>query len=360
MSRSLLSRMIALLVVTLLGLYYILFDAVGITVTNQPYTVHAVLTAAGGIYQDAAVTFRGVQVGKVSAVHLEPTRVVVDMAIKQGTQIPVNATASVKELTAAGEQYMDLVPPTTDPPYLRSGYTIPVDRTSVPVSIGQLLNTVNSLVNSLSASDLNTLSRALAEGLQGAGQDLRSIIMDGSTLFQALQSAAPATANLINSGNQVLSTFNETSDGFAQFSHNLNLLSQQLVQSNSDLVNLLQNGAAISTTGNQFLSQNAGPTISLLQDLGTLSNLSFVREPAFQALFEVLPLFSQDIASTSTNGQIRFELTFNYDHTVCPYSTTMVEPTSLVVQADLTQNCSRQAPDLLQRGADKAPAPPQG
>ena len=353
--------MIALLVVTLVGLYYILFDAVGITVTNQPYTVHAVLTTAGGIYQDAAVTFRGVQVGKVSAVHLEPTSVVVDMAINHGTKIPDNVTASVKELTAAGEQYMDLVPPAADPPpYLRGGYTIPVNRTSVPVSIGQLLNTVNSLVNSLSASDLNTLSRALAEGLQGAGQDLRSIIVDGTTLLEALQSAAPATANLINSGHQVLSTFNQTSDNFAEFSHNLNLLSQQLAESNSDLVNLLQNGAALSSSGNQFLSQNAGPTINLLQDLGTLSNLSFEREPAFRALFEVLPLFSQDIASTSTNGQIRFELTFNYDHTVCPYSTNMVEPTTLVVQEDLTKNCASQAPDLLQRGADKAPAPPQG
>ena len=360
MTRSLLSRMIALLVVTLVGLYYILFDAVGISVTNQPYTVHAVLTAAGGIYQNAAVTYRGVQVGKVSAVHLEPTQVVVDMAINHGTKIPENVTASVKELTAAGEQYMDLVPPSTDPPYLRGGYTIPVGHTSVPVSIGQLLNTVNSLVNSLSAADLNTLSRALAQGLQGAGQDLRSIIVDGTTLLEALQSAAPATADLINSGNQVLSTFNQTSDNFAAFSHNLNLLSQQLAQSNTDLVSLLQNGAALSTTGDQFLNQNATPTEDVLHDLGTLSNLSFQREPAFQALFEVLPLFSQDIASTSTNGQIRFELTFNYDHTVCPYSTTMVEPTSLVVQADLTRDCGLQAPDLLQRGANKAPAPPQG
>jgi phospholipid/cholesterol/gamma-HCH transport system substrate-binding protein len=360
MSRSVLGRIIGLIVVTLLGLYYILFDAVGIRLTNQPYTIHAILPMGGGIYQDAAVTYRGVQVGKISGVHLQPNEVVIDMAIRHGVKLPENVTASVKELTSAAEQYLDLVPATADPPYLAAGYTIPEERTSIPVSIGHVLNTVNTLVNSLSASDLNTLSRALAEGLQGAGQDLRSIIVDGSTLLQALQSAASGTVNLIDSGNTVLSTFNQTSDNFASFAHNLNLLSQQLAQSNSDLVNLLRNGAALSTTGNQFLSQNAQPTIQLLQDLGTLSNISFERQPAFQALFQVLPLFAQDIAATSTNGQIRFELTFNYDHTVCPYSSTMAEPTSLVVQADLTQNCGRQAPDLLQRGADKAPAPPHG
>ena len=360
MNRSVLSRIVALIVVTLFGLYYILFDAVGIKLTNQPFTVHAVLPAAGGIYQDASVTYRGVQVGKVTGLHLEPNQVVVDMAIRNGEKIPENVTASVKELTAAAEQYLDLVPPNNDPPFLKGGYTIPVDRTTIPVSIGQVLISLNALVNSLSASDLNTLSRALAEGLQGAGQDLRSIISDGTTLFEALESASQGTAQLIDSGNTVLSTFNQTSGDFATFAHNLNLLSQQLAQSNNDLNSLLQNGAVFTTTGNQFLNQNATPAIGLLTDLGDLSNLSFQREPAFQALFQVLPLFAQDIASTSTNGQIRLELAFNYNHTVCPYSSSMVEPTSLVAVADLTKNCGIQAPDLLQRGADKAPAPPQG
>jgi phospholipid/cholesterol/gamma-HCH transport system substrate-binding protein len=360
-NRSVLTRIVALFVVTFFGLYYILFDAVGLKLTNQPFTVHAVLPAAGGIYPDASVTFRGVQIGKVTGLHLEPSRVIVDMAIRHGEKIPQNVTASVKELTAAAEQYMDLVPAGSDPPFLREGYTIPEDRTVIPVSVGQVLISVNALVNSLSASDLNTLSRALAEGLQGAGPNLRSIIDDSSALLEALQSASQGTANLIDSGHTVLSTFDQTSGDFAAFSHNLNLLSQQVAKSNSDLIALLQNGAALSTTGNQFLAANEQSTIGLLQDLGNLTDLNFQREPAFRALFQVLPLFSQDIASTSTNGQIRLELTFNYDHTVCPYSSTMVEPTSLVVEADLTKGCGIQAADLLQRGADKAPAPtPQG
>ncbi|HVA74138.1 MAG TPA: MCE family protein [Acidimicrobiales bacterium] len=367
MSRAILGRIAALLVVTVVGLYYILFDAIGLKITNQPFTIHAVLPAAGGIYSDASVTYRGVEVGKVTAVHLYPGRVVVDMAIRNGEKIPQNVDANVKELTAAAEQYMDLVPApgpsltadttTSDGPYLTRGYTIPQDRTSIPVSIGTLLATVNSLVSSLNPSDLNTLSHALAQGLQGAGDDLRSIIVDGSTLLEALQSATPGTISLIDDGNTVLNTFNQTAGDFADFSHNLNLLSAQVAQSNTDLIKLLQNGAAVSNTANQQLQQYAQPTIGLLADLGDLSNLSFQREPAFRALFQVLPLFATDIASTSTNGQIRFELTFNYNHTVCPYTSTMAEPNSLVAVADLTLNCGVQAPDLLQRGADKAPAP---
>ena len=367
MSRSILGRIIALLAITIFGLYYILFDALGVKATDRPFTVHAVLSAAGGIYPDASVTYRGVEIGKVTGVNLFPDHVVVDMAIDHGQRVPANVDATVRELTAAAEQYMDLVPPpgqtlasaTTGPPgpYLTPGYTIPEGRTSIPVSIGTLLNTVNSLVSGLSPADLNTLSHALAQGLQGAGDDLRSIIVDASTLLKALQAATPGTVELIEAGNTVLNTFNQTSGDFADFSHNLNLLSQQVAQSNSDVIALLQQGATASGTADQFLKQTEEPTIGLLSDLSTLSNISFAREPAFRALFEVLPLFATDIASTSTNGQIRFELAFNYNHTVCPYTSTMAEPNTLVALADLTRNCGTQAPDLLQRGADKAPAP---
>lgn len=366
MSRSVLGRIIALLVVTAIGTYYIAFDAIGARIFNQPFTVHVDMPVAGGIYSQAYVTYRGVQVGKVSALHLHRNGVTADLAINPGARIPSDVTASVRELTAAAEQYMDLVPPTTTltaatggGEYLHPGSVIPRDRVTVPVSVGTLLDSVNSLVDSLHASDLNTLSSALATGLQGAGADLHAIIVDGDTLVSALQSAVPGTNKLINAGNTVLSTFNDTNRAFQDFAANLNQLSAQVAQSNSDLVALLRNGATASQTLSQFLSANAAPTVSLIQSLAATTNVAYARRAAFQALFEVLPLFASDVAMVTTGGQIRFELNFNYKNTVCPYTSTMVEPTSLVATADLTRNCGIQAPDLLQRGADKAP-PPQG
>jgi phospholipid/cholesterol/gamma-HCH transport system substrate-binding protein len=358
-NRSILVRMIALLIVTVAGVYYIAIDAAGVKVLNKPFTVHVIMPAAGGIYQDASVTYRGVDIGKVSSLHLYPDHVEVDLAIDKGAKIPANATASVRELTAAAEQYMDLVPASTDPPYLHAGSVIPEDRTSIPVSVGTALNSVNALVNSLHAQDLNTLSQALAQGLSGAGQDLRAIILDSNTIVAALQDAVPGTEEVINAGNNVLATFNNTSNEFSDFSANLNALTAQIDQSNATLENLLRDGSTASTKLEQFLSANQQDTITLIQNLSAVSNTTYARQAAFKAIFEVLPLFSTDVASVTTGGQIRFELNFNYQNTVCPYTSTMMEPTSLVALADLTGNCGTEAPDLLQRGADKAP-PPQG
>jgi phospholipid/cholesterol/gamma-HCH transport system substrate-binding protein len=356
-TRGLLVRILVLIAVTLLGAWYIAFEAVGVVIINRPLTVRVDLPQAGGIYTNAYVTYRGVEVGKVTRLTLEPNMVVVSLAIRHGEKIPADSDASVRELTAAGEQYMDLVPRNTDPPYLTAGSVIPEDHTSIPVSVGQLLNTVDALVNSLPAGDLNTVTSALAQGLQGAGDDLRSIIVDGRTLLEALQSASTGTAQVIDAGNTVLNTFNATSNYFAQFSANLNSLSAQVAASNADLTKLLQNGSAGTAALERFLTANSASTASLLQNLATVTDVSFQRSPAFQALFEVLPLFATDIASTSSGGQLRFELNFNYSQPICSYTGILAQPNAVVPVAGLTGNCNTENPNLLQRGADKAPPP---
>jgi phospholipid/cholesterol/gamma-HCH transport system substrate-binding protein len=372
MSRSILARLIALLVVTVAGGYYIAFDAIGVHVFNQPYTINVDMpmteqvdgvtmpAGAGGLYHDAYVTYRGVEVGKVAALHLHQNMVVAVLSISHGAKIPSNVTANVRELTAAAEQYMDLEPQggQASATFLSAGGTIPENMTSVPVSIGMLLNTLNSLVDNLSAQDLNTLSGALATGLNNAGGDLHQIIADGNTLVSALQSAIPGTQELINAGNTDLNTFNATSGDFAQFSTNLDQLSQQVAQSNSALIGLLRNGAGAGTQLNNFLGKYGNDTVGLIDNLGTSTDVAYQRQDAIRALFEVLPLFATDVSETVSNGQVHFQLAFNTSSPVCPYTPLLPEPTQSVSStADLTGTCTTVAPNMLQRGADKAPPP---
>ena len=359
MSRSILARLIALLVITVAGAYYIAFDAVGVHVVSKPYHIKVVMPTAGGIYPDAYVTYRGVEVGKVSSLQLQQNDVVAVLAINHGTRIPSNVTANVRELTAAAEQYMDLVPEGSDPPvWLKPGDVIPESRTSIPVSVGTLLNTVNTLVNSLSAQDLNTLASALATGLRDAGGDLHSIIVNGNTLVTALQSAIPGTQSLINAGSTVLSTFNDTSNDFESFSANLNALSAQVKQSNSALVGVLQNGGSAGNALNSFLSQYGSATVGLINSLAASTDVAFQRQDAIRALFEVLPLFATDVAETVSGGQVHFKIDFNTADPVCSYTPMLPQPTQVVTStANLTGGCSTVAPTLLQRGADKAPPP---
>ena len=114
-------RLTALVLVALLGVSYIAFDVIGWRIGAQPYQVTVNLPRGGGLYSDGFVTYRGVDVGRISSLTLSPTGAVATLAIDPGTVIPANAIAHVHELSVAGEQYLDLVPSSSHGPTPAAG-----------------------------------------------------------------------------------------------------------------------------------------------------------------------------------------------------------------------------------------------
>ena len=135
-NKRLAPRLIALAIVVVLGVYYIAIDVMQYRLGSQPFPVTVLMRSAGGLYTGADVTYRGVQVGTVSAVDLRPSHVAAVLAISPGQHIPDNGAVQVKELSALGEQYIDLQPARSSGPDLRSGSVIPATRVVLPTPIG--------------------------------------------------------------------------------------------------------------------------------------------------------------------------------------------------------------------------------
>ena len=96
------------------------------------YNVTANFVAGGGLYENANVTYRGVTIGRVQKVGLSDDSVVAEMRLNSDTPVPENVTATVKSVSAIGEQYIDLVPP-EDPSAQTLGHdaNIDVSRTAI-------------------------------------------------------------------------------------------------------------------------------------------------------------------------------------------------------------------------------------
>ena len=87
MSRqSLVPRMIGLVIVVVVGVYYIVFDVLQYRVTSQPFAVTVFMPSAGGLYSGADVTYRGVTVGTVTSLDLSANQVAVKIGIDPGEQ----------------------------------------------------------------------------------------------------------------------------------------------------------------------------------------------------------------------------------------------------------------------------------
>ena len=62
------------------------------------YRVELNLPSSGGLYENANVSFRGVNVGKVKAVRLTDEGVQAELTIDNSAQIPESAKASVRSV----------------------------------------------------------------------------------------------------------------------------------------------------------------------------------------------------------------------------------------------------------------------
>ena len=184
--------------------------------------------------------------------------------------------------------------------------------------------------------------------------------MTGQKLFNALVKAQPETVNLVVDGHKDLQTLQATDGDFATFAAGLASLTGQLRLSNSDLQALIRNSEAAELQLNPFLASDSGQIAQLVSNLSIDAHVSDQYQPEVRAIFELLPVVSDDLASVAGGGQLHGELEINTANTVCPYilGSKMPGPTQSIVLPSLSNTCTSSAPDMLRRGADSTPAFP--
>jgi phospholipid/cholesterol/gamma-HCH transport system substrate-binding protein len=357
--RSVLWRMGILAAAFLAALAYILLDVVGLRVGAQPSPVSVVLPQAGGLYPGSYVTYRGVDVGRVSTLTLHRTDVVAVASLNPGVRVPADVTAHVRDLTAIGEQYLDLVPPAhgVTTAFLHAGSVIGPSRVTTPVSIGRLLADLGALVGSISPTDVHQLTQALGSGFSGTGDALRAITVTGQQLVAALQAAEPATVTLIDQADPLLRTALATDGELTQAVNGLDQVSAQLQASSGDLTAVLSNGLTVEEQLTPLLDADTASVTALLDESAPLIGVTDASQPAVQALLQVLPVFADDIGSLVHDGTIGSEISYDTAEPVCTYGTPMTEPTQATGSPVLGAQCTSTQPGQLVRGAADAPQP---
>jgi phospholipid/cholesterol/gamma-HCH transport system substrate-binding protein len=357
MNNKLLPRMIALVVVVVVGVYYIVFQVMQYHVVSRPFPVTVLMPSAGGLYSGADVTYRGVQVGTVTALDLRAGGVGVRVSIDAGQHVPDNGPVRVKELSALGEQYLDFQPTRGSGPDLRSGSVVPANRVVLPTAIGTTLVDLNTMLQSINPQDLQVDENFLASAFVGTGPDLRTIVVTGQRLFDALVAAQPETVNLVVDGQTDLQTLEATDGDLATFSQGLASLTRQLRDSNSDVQALIRNSQAAEVQLNPFLAKDGAAITQLITNLGIDSAATETNQPDVRAVFQLLPVVSGQLASVVGNGQVHGQLEFNTDEPVCPYipGSQMPGPTQTVATPSVDNACATTTPGMLARGSGSIP-----
>lgn len=265
-----------------------------------PYKVTAMAPRTAGLFTNSAVTYRGKNIGKVGHVALLSDGVAVSMEINQSEKnIPADTIARIADLSAVGEQYIDLEPRTNQGPYLHDGSVIQQASTIVPVDVSQVLINLDALVNSVDKQDLQVVINELGTAFDNAGPALTQLIERGNSLTTASVANLPQTTKLIADSKTVLTTNVNASSNMRTFAANLAQLSTQLRQSDPDVRRLLDNGIRSARQLDQLLRDNEATLPVLLGNLLTVNNIQAARLPGVE---QVLVSFPDDIKAAFLNA----------------------------------------------------------
>jgi len=277
------------------------------------YTVQMELASAGGIFPQADVTYRGVSVGRVGVVRLTPTGVEADLNISNtAPPIPADLHATVANLSAVGEQYVDLRPAASSEPYLTQGSVIPRRDTTLPLPVTSLLTSVNELATSVPLPELRIVLNNLAIGFGGTSTSLQALIHGQSKFIRASGSALTQTTTLIEDGQTVLATQNAEAAAFRSFAASSRLFAGQLVASDADLRRLFANGAPAAVQVSGLITDNTPTLGALIANLLTTAQITLTRGPALEETFSALPAAIAAGSTVITNKGARFGVALTF------------------------------------------------
>lgn len=254
------------------------------------YTVTVELPEAGGLYPQAEVTYLGVEVGRVDAVRLTPAGAEARLRIRRGTPpIPVDVQAWVADLSAVGEQYLDLRPSRAGGPYLAAGATVPVERAHVPEPVTDLLTGVEKLADSVPREALRTTVDELDAVFAGQADNLQILLDNGDQFVRNASQAMPDLTNLLKNSETVLRTQADEGAALTSFAHSAKALATQLDASDRDFVNLVASAPQAAGEVDKLL-HDLDPDLSvLLANLLTTSDIMLTRQHGLQEFLVRVP-----------------------------------------------------------------------
>lgn len=257
------------------------------------------LPAGGGIYKFSNVTYRGVQIGKVTEVDLGPTGAVATLTLQTSPRIPADLIAEVGSVSAIGEQYVDLLPRDSSPPYLEDGSVIPLRNTRIPKPIGPLLDQTSALLNSIPRDRLSALIDESSKGLDDAGFDLGSLLDSAAELSSSARGVSEATRGLIDDSAPLLEGAVQSADDTRVWARSLAGLTDQLVANDPQLRTILQSGPGALDEVTALLSQ-VKPTLPvLLANLTSLGKVAVTYNPSLEQLLVLVPSFFAGLGALS-------------------------------------------------------------
>lgn len=234
-------------------------------------TYRALLSDVTGLDSGAYVKVAGVTVGQVTGITTRHGQALVSFAVDQDLHLPTATQVGLRWQNVLGQMYLSLFPPGTRGPYLAPGATIPSSQEVGDAQIGQFLNALGPVLQSIDPAEANAFVQGVLGGLQGNLDQVSALIDNAAVVSKTVGGLDVQVGSVIDNLSSVIGALGARSQDLQSVISNLATISTALASRNQTLDQVVTNFSDLSGKFSQLLSQNRGNLDTLIGGLNTVA-----------------------------------------------------------------------------------------
>ena len=261
-----------------------------------------------------------VTVGEVIEVDRVGWQAEVTMRVRNGTVLPDNAVAEIRQSSLLGEKYVSLDAPSDEPATgrLEDGDDIPLSATGRNPEVEEVLGALSFLLSGGGVGQLGTITRELNEVMSGRTERLRHLLSTLESVIGTIDSQRGQIISAMESLNGLSQTLNSEKetidDALAVMSPAVDVLRAQ----HDELIDMLGSLDRLGRVGSRVIGASKEDLIATLRDLrpvlGSLNAAGDALAPGLDMIIsfpfpqEAAEVVKGDYANASIRAGINLEI----------------------------------------------------
>ena len=259
----------------------------------------AVLEHTAGLRKGEDVQVHGVSVGRVTGIELSDRHVVVTFELDQDIDLGSDTTAEVKVATLLGTHYLDVKPSGSGS--LADG-RIPLERTSVPYNLQDVLEGGTKNLRELDADTLARALTAVSETLSASAGDIGPALTGVTRLSEVVTTRSSQVQGLLDAARSVTDQLSDSSADIVGLMEQTNLVVSEITARREAIHQLLVETTRLSDALTAIVTQTQEDLRPALRDVNlALASLN-KEDKALTHVLKVMAPAVRYVSNATGNG----------------------------------------------------------
>lgn len=251
----------------------------------------------GALATGADVKVRGVIVGRLASIESREGGVRLGLVLQDdaAADIPEDVTARILPATVFGTSYVDLaVPDDASDARLAAGQVIAQDRRQSTLELQDSLDSTYRVMTAVRPADLAVTLGAIADALDGRGEQLGDTVETLNTYLKRLDEQTPLLREDLALLATNLETFADISPEVLDAVDSGLVTARTIVAKRAQLTSILAGGTALADEADRLLVEQEKPFVNTIRQSATVVDAVFDNRTGIAAGFRNFVSFSRE------------------------------------------------------------------